>query len=373
MKFTVKREDFLSVCTLVFKAASAKSPSPALQGIKFSFKDGQMELQATDLDIAIRAKFTPSEVDGAEDFVLVPDIFLGVLREVKSKEVTFACEGPDLVLEASSGVYKFRRIGVEDFPELPSFPETGARPLAAGPLRSVFDRTVFCAAREKGRYAINGLFVSFAKESAEFAATDGRRLAVCTLKTKDTGATPLDAILPTRLVSIVEGEAARLSPDVEILFHSDGRSASFKVGDYCISGRLVEGEYPKYKNVIPANLDKMATIKRSDFVDMIKIAVLFVDNPTRGVATTFNAGRLNLLATHSERGESNQSMDIEFGGEQTVLGFNPVFIQEYLKVVTAEKIVFKFTSNTRAAMLEIADDPFEYKYVVMPTVVPGGR
>lgn len=369
MRFKVNREEFLSILGVVSRAAATKSPNLVLEGVKFTIAENRILMEATDLDQVCTGLHYPIELEGEGDFVLLTDRILPALREMRDAEVVFNTDEVNLTLTGAMGVFKFRRLSTDDFPTLPKFPESGYHELDGAPFLALLDRTVYCAAREKGRYSINGVHIAFEDGAIELAATDGRRLGFCRMSAPDIKAAKSGIILPIRLAEHVQKEVARSASNDKVLFYSDTNIALFKIKDVVIAGRLVEGEYPNYHGVVPQNLTKLALINIEEFSHLNKMALIFTDAMSKTVAYHFSEGRLVCRTTQSEVGESEIAMGIEYSGEEVRMGFNPAFLNEYLKVVKGETVRFKFESNKKAIHMEVADDEFAYAYVLMPMVV----
>ena len=365
MIFTVDRTELTNALTLASKVAASRTPQHAIQGVRIEILEGKIVLQATDLDLSVTAVIHPSFVDGEEDFIVIPDRILQSLREVNDKEVTFSSSVSDLILECSAGRFKFRRMGAEDFPQLPKFDLEKAQSIKAGLLNPLFDRTSFCAGREKGRYAINGVYATSSEGLLTMVATDGKRLSLCSSEIEGLGDFT-DVIFPVALIDLVHREISRLKPEEEIFFSTDSSQAFFKFGDLTLSGRLVEGEYPNYSVVIPKQLDKVATIDREEFLRICRISSIFTDPLKPIVVFNFSPASLSLESSLQEQGESRIGLDIQYDGENVMMGLNPVYLIDYLKILTVEEIKFHFTSGQRAVLIDHEGDEFKGKYVLMP-------
>ena len=369
MKFSVNREEFIDVLSLVARVVSPRSPQIVLQGVKFSVGENGIELQATDLELAVRAKLFPISCEGAQEFVIMPNKFLPVLREISDKEISLEAEDADLVLKCGEGEFRFRRLGAEDFPVIHAFPEDGFIRMAAKPLCGMFEKLTFCAGKEKGRYAINGVYLNCRDGSMDIVATDGRRLGICTHKSEDYSHDIPGIILLTRLIELLDLEMKKLPEDGAVLFHTDERHASFKVGDIMFTGRLIEGEYPMYMGVIPTNLDKSAVVGYADFVHAIKIAAIFTDELNRVISIKMTGNSMSIASRLQEQGQTSLAIPVEYEGDEILMGFIPTYIQEYLKVIDVPEVHFKFTSSKRAVLFENPDDDYSYRYVLMPVEI----
>ncbi|MDZ7814808.1 MAG: DNA polymerase III subunit beta [Planctomycetota bacterium] len=368
MKFEVNREELNGVLGLVSKIAAVRSPQPSIQGVKFAVSGDRMVAMATDLYLSIRVHLDLEMCSGEEEFLLLPERLSQVLREVDDEKVTFVTDEVNVMLECKTGTFRFRRLGTEDFPEFPAFKDGSDVKLKTGPFTDLLDRTVYCAGRDKGRYAINGVYVKAEDGKAELVATDGRRLAVCN-STFEGIPEVSGIILPLKLVQVLHTELHKMDRDSDLEFNTDGSRVVFRFGDVHLSGSLVEGEYPRYNAVIPKALDKNAKVDREECIRICRIASIFTDTTKRSSRFTFSSGKLEISSELQEQGESNLEMEIEYDGEKTRLGFNPVYVIEYLKSVDAEKVNIAFSSSERAVLITHDDDEYNYRFALMPMKV----
>ena len=368
MKFTVPKDEFTAVLQTVSKVTATRSPTPVLEGVKITVRADGITMEATDLDMGIRAELKPTAVEGEGEFVVMPARLLQLMNELEDEEITLSTDEANLVLQSKGGLFKFRRLGTEDFPQFP--PVGGERvEVEAGPLKEMVDRIAFCAAKEKGRYALNGVYLAFEEGALEMVATDGRRLGLCRYAREGIPAVKGGMILPVRLVELLRKELARMEADrPAALSFFEGR-ALFEVDGATIFGRLVMGEYPNYRAVLPTNLDKRAVFAHADFLRAARIAAIFTDPMKKAVVFTFSPGKVTMATTLPEQGESRIEIPAEYEGPETALGFNPAYLLDYLRVVGAEKIEMRFLDERVAAEFRTEDDPFGYRYVLMPMKV----
>ncbi len=368
MKITVSREELTGALALVSRVAVSRSPQAILQGVKFSAGPAGLELRATDLDIGITYVHSPSHCEGSEEFVLLPERLSSALREIGDSDVTLYTDASDLVLQHGDGMFKFRRMDADDFPNLPAFPEAGTHRFKAAPLAQMLSRTVFCSGREKGRYAINGVYITIGDGLFEMAATDGKRLSACSLNLE--GAKDIQGlVLPVKLAEILNKEISGLAPDAPVDMFTDGRQVSFKFADVVLSGRLVEGEYPAYRSVIPKNNDKIAVVDRDEFTRICRASMIFTDIANKAVGFTFDTDSLTVHSRLQELGEAKLKIAVRYTGDPVTLGFNPQYLMDYLKAVQPGDINFQFTSGTRAALLTQDEDPYGFQHVLMPVTL----
>ncbi|GMV80333.1 MAG: DNA polymerase III subunit beta [Planctomycetota bacterium] len=364
MKLVVKREPFLAALS----AASAVVP---LRGVRPNLKnallvasaDGNLEIQATDLEVGVRYKLKAESIKDPASLCLPCQTLAGLLKECTEDVVTLDTEGSKGILKV--GRDRFEVLGQEssDFPEVPDLGEGAVLPIPAGDLASMIDRTLFAAAREQGRFAINGIYMQCKDKLLEVVATDGHRLAYCKKKLKTAGGVDDGVIVPLKMMqevrklceSVGEGEAVELAVR--------GRSVIVKGGDVTLSSLLVEGIFPKYQQVIPKDNDREATFKREDIFQALRKAMYLTSDETRVVKLVFSPGTCLIEARSPDKGEAAVTVECEFQGGELDISFNPQYVREALNVLKEEKIRFEMKDGSRSGVLcEGAD----FLYVLMP-------
>ncbi|MCZ7645645.1 MAG: DNA polymerase III subunit beta [Planctomycetota bacterium] len=364
MKLVVKREPFLASLS----AASAIVP---LRGVRPNLKnallvadaEGALEIQATDLEVGLRYKLKAESVKDAASLCLPCQTLSGLLKECSEEVVTLDTEGAKGILKV--GRDRFEILGQEssEFPEVPDLGEGAVLPIPAGELASMIDRTIFSAAREQGRYAINGIFMQCKDKLLEVVATDGRRLAYCKKKLKASGNLEDGVIVPIKMMqevrklcdSVGEGEAVELAVR--------GRSVIVKGGDVTLSSLLVEGIFPKFQQVIPKDNDREASFKREDLHQALRKAVYLTSDETRVVKFAFSPGTCLIEARSPDKGEAAVTVECEYSGDKLEIAFNPQYVQEALRVLSEDTVRFEMKDGSRPGVMREGAD---FLYVLMP-------
>lgn len=259
MKLVVKREPF----TAALSAAAAVVP---LRGVRQNLKnallvadkDGNLEIQATDLEVGLRYKLKAESVKNPASLCLPCTTLAGLLKECTEDVVTLETEGAKGILTV--GRDRFEIVGQEssDFPDVPDLGDGATLPVPASEIARIIDRTLFAAAREQGRFAINGVYMQFKDKTLEVVATDGRRLAYCKRKLKGSGTLEDGVIVPVKMMQEVRKLCDPIAEGENVELAVRGRNFLVRGGDVTLSSLLVEGIFPKYQQVIPKDSDHEA-------------------------------------------------------------------------------------------------------------------
>jgi DNA polymerase-3 subunit beta len=303
MKLVVKREPF----TAALSAAAAVSP---LRGVRPNLKnalliadqDGNLEIQATDLEVGLRYRLKAESVSDAASICLPSVTLAGLLKECTEEIVTLETEGSTGVLIA--GRDRFEVLGQEssEFPDVPDLGDEPSIPIPADALAMMIDRSLFAAAREQGRYAINGVFVNFKDKQLELVATDGRRMAYCKRKLKGKGGLEEGVIVPLKMMQEVRRLCDQIPEGKLVEMAVRGRSVLVRGADVTLSSVLVEGIFPKYQQVIPSDAENEVKFKREGMQQALRKAAYLTSEDTRIVDLTFSPGTCLIEARSPDKG-----------------------------------------------------------------------
>lgn len=364
MKLVVKREPL----TAALSAAAAIVP---LRGVRPSLRncllnadsDGGLEIQATDMEVGLRYKLRAESVTQPASLCLPCQTLAGLLKECTEELVTLETTGAKGTL--TIGRDRFEVLGQEssDFPDVPSMGEGAALSIPAEDFARMIDRTHYAAAREQGRYAINGVYMICKEKLLEVVATDGRRLAFAKKKLKSGGALEEGVIVPVKMMLEIRKLCDNVASGEDLQVALRGRSIIVSSSQETLSSLIVEGIYPKYQQVIPKDADKEITIKREPFMHALRKAFYLTSDETKTVSLKFSPGTCLIEARSPDKGTANVTLEVEYNGEEVTIGFNPQYLQDALKVLEAETVRLDVKDGSKPGTLREGQD---FLYVLMP-------
>lgn len=377
MKVICDRPALLDAVNLVSSVVAQRTPRPQLSCVRLTVAKsggtGSLTLGATDGEISLRLTTTRVDVQKPGE-ALIPADKLRQIVAAEDADATLTIEGEENLLNIRGGDARFKVFGYPpaEFPPMPEFPEKGAKgafTLNAGELRDLISRTLFAAARETSRYAINGVLVKREGKKIEMVATDGRRLALARgVVTGEPAKEPSTCIIPSKALTL----ALKLITDPEqsvriVVTESQALMAFGDEGDpvrAVLSTNLVEGAFPPYEDVIPKEQDKKATFEREALFSGVRRAALLTSEETRGVRMALDKDRLRLSSRAPEMGEAEIDVPVSgYDGEPIEIGFNPAFLTEALRVIGDVNVVVELKAPNKPGLIRSGAD---FLYVVMP-------
>jgi DNA polymerase-3 subunit beta len=263
---------------------------------------------------------------------------------------------------------RFKMVGIarDSFPEVPSF-KAAPTQLPASLLKTFIDRTIFAITQEESRYTLSGAKFVLDDSGARMVTTDGHRLAFIERKDVRTNGTSqsIDTLIPRKTLS----ELTKLTTgfDEEISLGIDENHIYFQVGTRLLISRMLYGQYPNYEMVMPKSNDKSVEFNTTLLNHAIRRVALMADDKSHAIRFHLEPNQLVISSQNAEEGEANETLQTDYAGETTDIGFNAQYLQEFLNVVGDATIVFEFKDGNSQAQIEPSESSdYEYKYIVMP-------
>ena len=365
MNLTITKEQLIIGLQTVQNIVGARTTLPILSNVLLRAYDDKLELTATDLEISISCVVGAKVTTPGSATVPVKKLF-GIVRELANNEIELEVNEKNVcMIRSGTSFYKINGLSAEDFP--PITPLTPDRRLSVSQetLRSMLKRTSFAISTDEARYVLNGIFLSLRDHKLTMVATDGRRLAMCDEDVDVTGANEADLILPSKTVTEMN-RLLQSKGDVEIRFSDNHVSFTLKAEnntDVLIISKLVEGNYPNYRQVIPAETKERVPLAREEFLHALRRAEIMTTEKNNSVKLSFTVNHLEITANSPEVGEAKESMAINYKGPDIAIAFNPKFVLDPLNALDNDEVFLELIDELSPGVLKI-NGPF--LYVVMP-------
>lgn len=367
MQFVITRNVLQRELAFVQGVVERKNTIPVLANILIeSAGEDAIRITGTDLDVTIRCDADAEEIKTQGSICVPARKLFDIARLLPDASVKFKKEENEWVtVECDRSKFRLPGISKETFPELPGFKSTPLK-LSAGLLKRLIDRTIFAITQEEGRYTLSGAKFEFDAQGVKMVTTDGHRLAYAsTTDGASGGDESLDVLIPRKTLA----ELTKLTSDFEgdINLGSDENHIYFQVGSRLLISRMLSGQFPNYEMVMPKNNDRSATFDAAALNQAIRRVALMADDRSHAIRFHLSKEQLLISSQNAEEGEAREVVETDFAGDDTDIGFNAQYLQDFLNVVGSEKVAFEFKDgNSQAQLKPVSDDKYEYKYVVMP-------
>jgi DNA polymerase-3 subunit beta len=365
MNLTIAKDQIISGLQAVQNVVSTRTTLPILSNVLMQAREGRLELTATDLDVTISCAVEAKVKKTGLTTVPVKKLF-GIVRELNGGEVEVEVDERNFCsIRSGASFYKINGLGADEFPPAPQFKEEKKVVLPQEKLRGMLKKTSFAVSLDESRYVLNGIFLSLKDHKLTMVATDGRRLALVDEETEVPEKSQGEFIIPAKAVN----ELTRLLQDkgeVEIRFSEN--QAAFTLKDdkgfsILIMTKLIEGNYPNYRQVIPAEAKERIALGREEFLHALRRAEIMTSEKSNSVKLTFGKNNLTITANSPEVGEAKESMAINYKGKEMAIAFNPRYVIDPLNALPNDEVYLELIDELSPGVLKI-NGPF--LYVVMP-------
>ncbi len=374
MKVNIQKEDLLYAVQAVERAVSNKNTLPILGGILITAKDGKLSFRATDLEMAMECVINGDIVEEGE-MVVPGKKFTGLTRLLPSVNISLESMGREqLLLEYEQSQISVPCFLADEFPALPQPEGEISGEIPAKNFRRLVKQISIAAATDEVRPVFTGILMEIGENGIVMVATDTHRLAKGNCPWQGQGEASL--ILPSRTLQ----EIARLAvnDDDVIKLTANRNQAYFSLGNLTFTSRVIVGQYPDYKQVLPAEslFCCHSIIKNSRLCNALERASLISRDVTRGkgniVRLSFEESKLILTAEVPDEGTIKEELSAQVEGEALVANYNARYLLEALKVIDEDQICFQLTGATTPGIIKGVsgeDKEQDYLYLVLPVRV----
>ena len=365
MNLTIAKDQILNGLQSVQNVVSTRTTLPILSNVLMRAAEGRVEFTATDLDVTVSCSVEASVKKSGATTIPVKKLF-GIIRELTSPEIELETDDKNVTsIRAGSSFFKIRGLAPEEFPPLAKFKEDKRIVVPQDKFRGMLKKTAFAISTDESRYVLNGIFLSLKDHKITMVATDGRRLALVDEETDVADKSQGEFIIPSKAVN----ELSRLLSDkgeVE-LNYSENQAAftlkSEKGPGVLIITKLIEGNYPNYRQVIPAETKERIALPREEFLHALRRAEIMTSDKQNSVKMAFAKNQLAITANSPDVGEARETMSVNYKGKDLAIAFNPAYLIEPLNALGEDEVFIELIDELSPGVLKI-NGPF--LYVVMP-------
>jgi DNA polymerase III subunit beta len=365
MNLTISKDQLISGLQAVQNVVSTRTTLPILSNVLLRAEADRLHLTATDLDVTISCSVEAKVSREGASTVPVKKLF-GIVRELSNLEMDIEVDDKNSCsIRSGASFYRINGLSADEFPPPPTFHEERKVVLAQETVRSMLRKTSFAISTDESRYVLNGIFFSLKDHKMTMVATDGRRLALVDEEVDIDPANHGEFIIPAKAVN----ELNRLlleKGDVEIRFAEN--QAAFNLKDEAgsavlIISKLIEGNYPNYRQVIPAETKERVALPREEFMHALRRAEIMTSEKANSVKLSFAKNKLEITANSPDVGEAKETIAINYKGPDIAIAFNPKYVIDPLSALTNDEVFLELIDELSPGVLKI-NGPF--LYVVMP-------
>ena len=369
MIFTIEKESLLNNLRIVEKASLSKGIQPVLSNILIEAKNNEVIFSATDLDLSIVAS-TTAVVDNEGSITLPAKKLSDIVSKLPDKPVLFNIDLNSNVASISCGNSKFELVGISasEFPNVvdkTSLEDKESFKIEVTPFIKGIKHTVYAAANYENRNIISGVYCSIEGKNLEMAATDGNRLTRIIEVINNEDENKKAFVIPSRTLQEIL-RIVSLVNDTILEIYAEASRIIVKTNNVILSSRLLEGEYPPYRQLIPSSCAKEAIVSREELINALERVSVMVDERTNTIKFNFNNDTLTLKADTSDKGASEDVISIEFSDtEELIIAFNYKYVLDSLKIMESKNVKIGLGGSLSATIFK-PDSEDDYLCLIMP-------
>ena len=372
MEFKINKDHFSNGLQQVLNVVGTRSAMPILGNVLIEAGADHISLTTTNLDIGIRCRITAD--DSTEGSITLPVRKLAtIVKELPQQEVFFELSSNNQAKITSGGsIFKVMGIGTDEFPPLPSFENQHVFKLEQNDLANMLKSVSFAQSSDENRYILNGVYFNFSDENLTLVATDGRRLALTSYELESDSSDTGNLILPAKTVSEIErlvgkGESVKIAfNDRQVAFEiaiEDEEGNSGLIDHIYLVSKIVEGNFPNYRQVIPKETEHRIKVERELFLECVHRAALVTSEKSNSIKLKISKNLMEIMGSSAEYGESHESMGIAYDGPDVQIAFNPTFLMEPLRALSHDEIFFEFKDELSPGLVKTLN---QFLCVIMP-------
>jgi DNA polymerase III subunit beta len=366
MKLSLTQENLSRALSSVGRVVSTRASLPVLSNVLLTTDGNRLRLSATNLEIGINY-WIGSKVEQQGSVTVPARLVSEFVSSLPKGTVELQAREAVLTVKAPHFESKINGIAAEEFPEIPTVTSDPVLTLEAGILREALGQVVVAASADEARPVLAGVYLYTEDNVLYLVATDSYRLAEKQIELTSEVAEPLKVIVPARTMQ----ELMRLlGDDVETVeVYMDENQVMFRLGDVELVSRLIEGQFPRYRDILPDQAQTSFEIDVAEFTRITKIASLFARESAGSVKLEVRAeGEVSLMSNDSEVGGNKSTAECDVAGEDAEISLNGRYLTDALSVMKSERVTFATSGKLSACVLSPAGEGAtdDYLHIVMP-------
>ncbi len=360
MKFSVSKEKLMAGLQTVQNVVSTRTTLPILSNVLIQAADGQIRFTTTDLDVGVSGAID-AQVDKPGSTTLPARRLFSIVRELPAAEVQIDVDSKNVAsIRCGQSFFKINGLPEEEFPPLPKFSDARTFTFSQQQLADALKKTSYAISTDETRYVLNGILFSFKDNKLTMVATDGRRLALVDIEVEFPRSQEADIIIPTKCVT----ELGRLlGSEGDVKMSVGENQVAFEIGATLLVSKLIEGNYPNYRQVIPGDAKERMTLERELFLQAVHRVSLLSSEKSNSVKLVFSKNNLEIAANTPDVGEATESIAVPYKGKEFSIAFNPDFLMAPLRNLTNDEVYLDLIDEMSPGVIKI-QSPF--LYVLMP-------
>lgn len=364
MKFVISRDALLKPLNLVAGVVERRQTLPILANVLLVLDSDRLALTGTDLEVELVGRVQLPAAGESGEITVPARKLVDICKSLpEGSEIELSSDDNKVTVKSGRSRFTLATLPPREFPNVEDSLGTHQFTLKQSELKRLIDRTGFAMAQQDVRYYLNGMLWELKAGQLRVVATDGHRLAMCTLPSKLDVKEDTQVILPRK--GVIELSRLLIEDDGEIAIVIGSNHIRATTTDFTFTSKLVDGKFPDYQRVLPKSPDKILMGDRLELRQAFTRTAILSNEKYRGVRLQLTPGSLQIVANNPEQEEAEEVVSVDYEGDTLEIGFNVSYLLDVLSVLSGEKIKFSLSDPNSSALVEESVDG-DSLYVVMP-------
>jgi DNA polymerase-3 subunit beta len=363
MKIIAKREAILGPLQSVIGVVERRQTMPILANVLISAKSGQFSVTATDLEVELVATSTV-DVQRAGEVTVPGRKLFDICRALPDDaEITLTLEGERMLVRAKRSRFTLSTLPATEFPTVDEINADQTLKLSQKDFKRLLEKTHFSMAQQDVRYYLNGLLLETSAKTLRTVATDGHRLAMAEIALPEGAKTGQQVIVPRK--GVLELQRILGSDDQIMEIAIGSNHVRVQIGTIRFTSKLIDGRFPEYGRVIPANPPRIVSAVREDLRHALQRAAILSNEKYRGIRFALKPNALVIQAHNPEQEEAEEEVEVGYAGDDLEIGFNVNYLLDALTAIDQPEIQIGLTDGNSSCLIRARADT-SASFVVMP-------
>ena len=364
MKFSISRDALLKPLNLVAGVVERRQTLPILANVLMVLDGDRLSLTGTDLEVELVGRVQLAVAGDSGEVTVPARKLVDICKSLpEGSDIEFSVQESKVKVKSGRSRFTLSTLPAREFPNVEDSMGTHQLTIKQGQLKRLIDRTGFAMAQQDVRYYLNGMLWEINDKQLRVVATDGHRLAMCTLPEKVDTNGDTQVILPRK--GVLELARLLMEEDAEIAIVIGSNHIRATTNDFTFTSKLVDGKFPDYQRVLPRSPDKIVLGSRLDLRQAFTRTAILSNEKYRGVRLKLTENTLDIVANNPEQEEAEETVSVDYQGDSLEVGFNVSYLLDVLGVLSGERIKLSLADPNSSALLE-ESDAGDSLYVVMP-------
>lgn len=344
----------------VQNVVSQRSTLPILSNVLLTADKNGLWLTTTDLEVTVRCR-VEADVQKTGAGTVPARRLASIVRELPDSVIEIQIDDKNQAsVTCGSSFFKIIGLSEDEFPPLPKAEGKHSYTLDQGIFREMLRKCAYAASTDETRFVLNGVYLSFKGGKLTTVATDGRRLALVEQEVEYPAEAEADMILPSKAVA----ELMHVLKDKgDLKIHAGDNQIVFEFDAVMVASKLIEGQYPNYRQVIPTQCEERVVLERESLLAALRRVSLVTTDKSNATKLTFTKNLLAVSLSTPDVGEARETIPIKYTGKDIEVAFNPEYMMDPLKNLSKDEIAIEMTDELSPGVIK-ADITF--LYVLMP-------